>query len=701
MEGIVDVHADSDDYVTEVVDVTGGSDEEQDLVEVKAGAPPVLFHGYRRGRELGRGASGQVFVCHKKGTEGGGFAVKAVDLRRLHLQPNAEREEKKLSREVEILKRLPPHPNIVQLIDTFEEGDWFLLILELVGGGDLYTVLTNREPPRLQEREAAFVLAQLAEGLSFLHSQGIIHRDMKLENVLVAGERRERPLVLYTVKITDFGLSKVVGAGFSEARSTVGTRPYTAPEVLREDSHDFSSDLWCLGVLLFVLLAGHFPFSKIPTQQDELQAIVGKLKTSDDGKSVVLGLLQLEPRQRVDLTSLSTNDWVCKGLQEGEKSLEKPKRARSASLSSPSMRPNAAPSVPLPSLATDSLFGSEDNAGSASASAAGKLGTLTSTSQAAVNGGQGAQVSDAAEASASGGMPPPSGPPTVTGSTSTSPTGKRGMSGLTAAEVLPSSLQPDIMQVHMVVPERLAGVVMGKSGPQLKQIATTLGCQVRVISRKGAGGDHRVVIIGNYNQCVIVQELVIGRLMDAKRAEGQESTTETQVVVLVRAEAAGMVIGKQGWVLRQIRKQSNAKIQLLREEVRGHRPCIIEGELQNILRAEKHVFDLVAAVPVASHTNSAEASGQSRRWTTGGPNLPRTRISTAELSGKVVSWRGQFGWIELEQAIDHPKAMAHHGQIYVHLKDVSNGEALAPGQRVSFQVYEDKAGLGAEQCYAV
>ena len=177
VEIIVNIHADSDDYVTEVVDVTGGSDEE-DLVEVKAGEPPRYFHGYRRGRELGRGASGQVFVCHKKGTEGGfaaGFAVKAVDLRRLHLQPNAEREEKKLSREVEILKRLPPHPNIVQqlattylsisarrhrplqlggcalhvlaidprllsrLVDTFEEGEWFLLVLELVGGGDLYT----------------------------------------------------------------------------------------------------------------------------------------------------------------------------------------------------------------------------------------------------------------------------------------------------------------------------------------------------------------------------------------------------------------------------------------------------------------------------------------------------------------------------------------------------------------------------------
>merc|ERR1740138_230859 len=114
----------------------------------------------------------------------------------MQLSSNVEREQKKLRREVDILKTLPPHQSIVQLIDAFEEGDWFLLVLELVGGGDLYTVLTSREPPRLHEREAAFVLQQLADGLTFLHGQGIIHRDLKLENVLVASERRERPAVV-------------------------------------------------------------------------------------------------------------------------------------------------------------------------------------------------------------------------------------------------------------------------------------------------------------------------------------------------------------------------------------------------------------------------------------------------------------------------------------------------------------------------
>jgi len=691
----VDLQQDSDDFVTEVVDVSGGSDDE-DLVEVKAGAPPVVFHGYRRGRELGRGASGQVFVCHKKGTEGGGFAVKAVDLRRLHLQPNAEREEKKLSREVEILKRLPPHPNIVQLVDTFEEGDWFLLILELVGGGDLYTVLTNREPPRLQEREAAFVLGQLAGGLAFLHSQGIIHRDMKLENVLVAAERRERPLVLYTVKITDFGLSKAVGAGFSEARSTVGTRPYTAPEVLAEDSHDCSSDLWCLGVLVFVLLAGHFPFSKIPTQQEEMQLLVSKLKTSEIGKSVLLRLLQLEPRQRVDLETLLRDDWVRGELVEPEKSTENlPKRSRSASGSraSPMLRPSASNVMVPVQRNTDSLFGSEDAQNPTAVPMKVELAEPALPDKAAEN-------TAAVNAAVSTTMMPPADkppPPAVEAAGA-----KRSISLISAGEVSPASVQPDIMQVHMVVPERMAGLIMGKSGPQLKQIAATLGCQVRMISKKGVG-DHRVVIIGNYNQCVIVQELVYGRLMDARRAEspGEEPAAETEVVVLVRAEAAGMVIGKQGWVLKQIRKQSNAKIQLLREEIRGQRPCIIEGELTNILRAEKHVFDLVGAVPVASP--SAE---QNRHWTptpipgpTGGPNLPRTRISTEPLYGKVVFWRGQVGWIEPEQAIDHPKAIVHKGNIYVHVNDVSTGEALPTGQKVSFQVYEDRAGLGAEQCY--
>ncbi|CAE8652312.1 unnamed protein product, partial [Polarella glacialis] len=506
-------------------------------------------------------------------------------------------------------------------------------------------VLTNREPPRLQERESSFVLRQLAAGLEFLHGQGIIHRDMKLENVLVASERRERPLVFYTVKITDFGLSKSVGAGYSDARSTVGTRPYTAPEVLREDSHDFSSDLWCLGVLSFVLLAGHFPFSKIPTLQEELEPIVNKLKISEAGKSVLLGLLTLDPRQRWTLEALSCHEWVCEDDVEGR---QLKRRTVSAS---PNTTRAADPgalaglsALRLPSALrqSGSLFGSEDRsqqteAPTAAAAAAEQMAPPKVVPGAAVDVKLEVPELPISSRTQTGEKQQLS-PGAASGTAAVSSS----IALIKASEVSPASLQPDVMQVHMVIPDRFAGVVMGSTscgGPQLQKIAATLGCQVRMISRRGVA-DHRVVIIGNYNQCVIVQELVHGRLFDALRAEGQEPMTETEVVVLVRAEAAGMVVGKQGWVLKQIRKQSDAKINLLREEVRGQRPCIIAGSMQSILRAEKHVFDLVGAVPIAAPAPEA-LSGPRRGWEPHGPDLPRTRVSAEPLAGKIVSWKGQ------------------------------------------------------------
>lgn len=259
----------------------------------------------------------------------------------------------------------------------------------------------------------------------------------------------------------------------------------------------------------------------------------------------------------------------------------------------------------------------------------------------------------------------------------------------------------------MVVPDRLAATIMNKSGPQLKQISSTLGCQVRLISRKTVReqrlvGDHRIVIIGNYNQCVIVQELVHGRMMQAMRQEGEEPTGETSVMLFVRAEAAGVVIGKQGWVLGCVRKQSNARINLLREEIRGQRPCIIEGQLPNILRAEKHVFDLVAAVPVATNPPpSAKRPPLCSPSTPRAPNLPRTRLSVEPLQGVVMSWKGLIGWIQPEQPLNHPRAFSRQGQVYVHAKDVLNQEPLAIGQAVRFHLYEDRAGLGADQCYAI
>jgi len=161
----------------------------------------------------------------------------------------------------------------------------------------------------------AFVLAQVADGLTFLHGRGVIHRDLKLENVLVASERRVKPLVFYDIKITDFGLSKDVGDDnlrqhLAHAHSKVGTRPYTAPEVDSGSAYDCSSDLWCLGIFLYVLLAGRFPFENIPANQTDVDRIVRRIPCGDAVRAIVSGLLQLEPRQRSSLESLLSSEWL-------------------------------------------------------------------------------------------------------------------------------------------------------------------------------------------------------------------------------------------------------------------------------------------------------------------------------------------------------------------------------------------------------
>lgn len=273
---------------------------------------PSQFGGFVRGRELGRGASGTVFACEKGGFQ---HAVKTIDLRRLRLSAKADREFKKLRREVDILKRVPPHPNLVQFIDSFEDDSWFFLVLEFVGGGDLFSSLVRRQPlpgrrPCFREPEAVYAFQQLVEGLGFLHKHDVIHRDLKLENVLVVLESKRGAHMLCDIKITDFGLSKVVGDGMSAAHSTVGSPKYIAPEVVARGLHDFRADLWSLGVLTFVLIAGRFPVDgPAEVAQSLIDSTVGSLDTSAPARSVILGLLQVQRENRTSFAALRDHEW--------------------------------------------------------------------------------------------------------------------------------------------------------------------------------------------------------------------------------------------------------------------------------------------------------------------------------------------------------------------------------------------------------
>lgn len=620
-EEAVDVTADSGSDVAEIVAI---SDSESDCGEVRvygttggATVPPLVFRGYRRGQELGRGSSGKVYVCRSRKSSASGFAVKIVDLRRIEMSPDADREQKKLRREVEILKKLPPHKNIVSLVDAFEEGHWMFFVLELVGGGDLFTVLTSRATPKFMDRETAFVLNQLVCGLGFLHGLGVIHRDLKLENILVASEMLQRPLVYYWVKITDFGLSKSVGQGQSQAQSTVGTRPYTAPEVLKRGTHGLESDLWCLGVLLYLLLAGHFPFDhSAALQQDDIDKKISWFQVHPGAKSLLEGLLRLEPGSRESLATVQNNEWLADDRAPNARPSKRP-------------RSNAAPRLEKTSgcgSASAPVQDSQDQVKQSSVAA--NVAPPASPSVAAkvlapvVAFDEPAQVSNATttvpqDEAEIGGLRIPKGAWT--------PFAVEAVVQLT--EATRPSLQADVVQVHVAVLAELAGYVLGRQGTRIQQIAVAAGCPVWMTSRDGSL-ERRVVIVGNYKQCKVAQELIHEQVAHALNADWRDQ--EVEVYILVRTEATGVVTGKQGFVLDRIRKHSGARIRLLRQEVEGQRPCVVSGSLQSVLRAQRFVFHLVSCVPVAR--SELEVSGSLTACSRAGSSSTEGERVPAEIS---------------------------------------------------------------------
>ena len=155
-------------------------------------------------------------------------------------------------REIEVMK-MSKHPNIVRLHDVFEDSENFYLVLEYMGGGDLFDYLKSRNF-KLSEDQTKEIIYQLTLDIQFLHSFGIVHRDIKLENVMMSDTTDQS-----VPKLADFGLAKIVGPS-EKADEPFGTLGYAAPEVLRKEPYGPSCDLWSLGCICYALLCGALPF---------------------------------------------------------------------------------------------------------------------------------------------------------------------------------------------------------------------------------------------------------------------------------------------------------------------------------------------------------------------------------------------------------------------------------------------------------
>jgi len=181
------------------------------------------------------------------------------------------------------------------------EGDNLILVLELCSGGDLETYLQQQPSGRISEKETCKWVRQLAQGLQFLRSKHLIHRDLKPGNLLLSSDDTKQA----TLKITDFTFARFIEVG-DLATTLVGTPLYMAPEIFVEKKYTEKVDLWSVGVILFHCLSGRLPFNGKNIYELFLQANVGKVMWSEEEKYVstkmkvlVEELLQRDARIRM------------------------------------------------------------------------------------------------------------------------------------------------------------------------------------------------------------------------------------------------------------------------------------------------------------------------------------------------------------------------------------------------------------------
>ncbi|KAJ2833685.1 hypothetical protein GGI24_000754, partial [Coemansia furcata] len=210
--------------------------------------PALSSHDFVDWERIGRGGFGKVYRAKRRqGSEL--VAVKVVDKRAL--KDNAA--EQRLAAEVAIHESLS-HTGVVPLYDSFEDERFVYLVMEHCSSGDLWRYLRQRggggELAALAEGEARHVMRQTAGAVSYLHAHGVLHRDLKLANILLTQSM--------DVRVADFGLATWVG--HVEPTTMCGTPSYISPEILARQPYGLEADVWALGCLLVTLLTGSQPF---------------------------------------------------------------------------------------------------------------------------------------------------------------------------------------------------------------------------------------------------------------------------------------------------------------------------------------------------------------------------------------------------------------------------------------------------------
>uniref|UniRef100_A0A668ABF3 Serine/threonine-protein kinase PLK4 n=1 Tax=Myripristis murdjan TaxID=586833 RepID=A0A668ABF3_9TELE len=252
---------------------------------------------------LGKGSFACVYRAKsvKTGVE---VAIKTIDKKAMHKAGMVQR----VTNEVEIQCRLK-HPSILELYNYFEDSNYVYLVLEMCHNGEMSRYLKERKMP-FSEDEARHFMHQIVKGMLYLHTHGIMHRDLTLSNLLLTSNMN--------IKIADFGLATQLKLPNEKHFTMCGTPNYISPEVATRSAHGLESDVWSLGCMFYAFLTGHPPFDTDTVKHTLTKVVLGEYEmpshVSDEAQDLIHQLLQKDPAQRPSLSAVLDHPFMTESL---------------------------------------------------------------------------------------------------------------------------------------------------------------------------------------------------------------------------------------------------------------------------------------------------------------------------------------------------------------------------------------------------
>ncbi|VDN97225.1 unnamed protein product [Rodentolepis nana] len=278
------------------------------------------LHDFQVFELLGRGGFAQVYRA-KSVITGQEVAIKMIDKKYMYQHGLTHR----VQREVEIHSRLK-HPSILELYTCFEDANYVYLVLEVCDNGELQAYIRQNGP--VSEDMARHYMKQIVNGLLYLHSHKILHRDLTLANLLLTKDMK--------VKIADFGLATLIEPG--ENHNTMcGTPNYISPEVVSRGQQVLETDVWSLGIMLYTLVVGHPPFDTREVRSTLNRVLAGNYEMpshlSPECTDLIICLLRQQPQDRIKLAEMIHHPFITR-MSDGGTPRNKMERSRDSGFDS-------------------------------------------------------------------------------------------------------------------------------------------------------------------------------------------------------------------------------------------------------------------------------------------------------------------------------------------------------------------------------